>query len=238
MISCAIRVLLSRRTGWSSGTVVYWTGRTYIAVCSTPPACSIELRSMDLADRSILHCCGLHVLVSDTCPVWMWIVIHQNEISAIAYGETNTSKISMMFRAAVGVPFWTTYRSVFPCMLIPAHTMTEPVSNAYGYFMLSRRSRYMNSSVSEAHTESWSVNEYYWVPVFQGPSDVNMCQFKKCLDVYSRHRNVDCWSSDSHASSMKTVSEYLCSILYPNGIASHFIGRYPYKSTDIALGRH
>ena len=59
------------------------------------------------------------------------------------------------------------------------------------------------------------------------------------MEDVPRQRNIDCWSSGPHISSMKTVFDYFRRryFLRQWQSASHFITRYPYNNTDVALGR-
>ena len=128
MLCCGIWAHCSSSACWSSGTFVGRTERSDIAVCSMSQVCSIELRSVELTGQFIPSIVAVYRYLTVTCALCrhaLSSIKMKSGSIAPSCGGTYTSKIYLMYRAVFGVLLWTIYRSVFPCMLIPAYTMTE-----------------------------------------------------------------------------------------------------------------
>ena len=108
-------------------TVAGWTWREEMAFCSISHACSMGFKSGDLAgqsNRTIAACSRYRLVMRALCARALSSIRMKSGPIAPAYGWTWTSKISLTYLSAVSVPLSMTCRSVFPCALIPAHTIT------------------------------------------------------------------------------------------------------------------
>ena len=141
-----------------------------------------------------------------------------------AYRRTYTSKISLTHFAAVIVSFWTINRSVFPCMLIPAHAIhwAPPLERSWlathtgAKRLLDDLHTRTRLAVIEVHAKSGFVSELYWGPVIQRPPIWRRLScvhaLETCLDLDDSVASMECgllvvWSSCQP--SMKTVSACL-----------------------------
>ena len=100
----------------------------------------------------------------------------------------------------------------------PTRAKTVLFGNAYECKTQTERFPYQDSSISEVYTKSAFVSEQCWGPVIERPSDVSARPLETCLDVVSRQRNADCYSSGPHACFVKTVSDCLRRNSYAIGI--------------------